>query len=162
MEIFFKNEYTMETKYFKEYVYNVLCKKIIRSGVIIGVIGILFFAFVHSKVAYITLTAGVIALLSAFFTPVVSAKELEKAAKRLNNGNIEKTKVKFLNNIVMDEGKVHLEIEYNQITEIVQTKNFIVLKTSEQSAVLVYKNGFIKGNENDFMKFIDEKIKKQI
>ena len=62
----------------------------------------------------------------------------------------------------MDEGKVHLEVEYSQITEIVQTKNFIVLKTSEQSAVLVYKNGFIKGNENDFMKFIEERIKKQI
>ena len=122
----------------------------------------MFFAFVHSKVAYITLTAGVIATLSAIFTPLVSAKELEKSAKRLNNGNIEKTRVKFLDNIVMDEGKVHLEVEYNQITEIVQTKNFIVLKTSEQSAVLVLKNGFVKGNENDFMKFIEEKTKKQI
>ena len=159
MENMFENEYTMDTKYFKEYVYNVLCKKTIRSGVIIGVIGILFFAFVHSKVAYITLTAGVIAFLSAIFTPVVSAKELEKSAKRLNNGNIEKTRVKFLDNIVMDEGKVHLEVEYSQITEIVQTKNFIVLKTSEQSAVLVLKNGFIKGNENVFMKFIEEKTK---
>ena len=95
MENMFENEYTMETKYFKEYVYKVLCKKTIRSGVIIGVIGILFFVFVHSKVAYITLTAGVIALLSAFFTPVVSAKELEKAAKRLNNGNIKKQKLNF-------------------------------------------------------------------
>ena len=162
MENIFENEYIMETKYFKEYVYKVLCKKTIRSGVIIGVIGIMFFAFVHSKVAYITLTAGVIATLSAIFTPLVSAKELEKSAKRLNNGNIEKTRVKFLDNIVMDEGKVHLEVEYNQITEIVQTKNFIVLKTSEQSAVLVLKNGFVKGNENDFMKFIEEKTKKQI
>ena len=160
MDNLFENEYTMETKYFKEYVYNVLCKKILRSGVIIGVIGIMFFALVHSKVAYITLTAGVIAVLSAIFTPVVSAKELEKSAKRLNNGNIEKTRVKFLDNIVMDEGKVHLEVEYSQIAEIVQTKNFIVLKTSEQSAVLVFKNGFVKGNENDFMKFIEGKTKK--
>ena len=160
MENLFENEYTMETNYFKEYVYNVLCKKTICTGVIIGVIGILFFIMVHSVFSYITLTAGVIAFLSAIFTPMVSAKELEKAAKRLNNGNIEKTNVKFLNNIVMDEGKVHLEVEFSQITEIVQTKNFIVLKTSEQSAVLVLKNGFIKGNENDFMKFIEEKIKK--
>lgn len=159
MENFFENEYTMETQYFKEYVYNVLCKKAIYSGAIIGVIGILFFSLVHSEFSYITLTAAIIALLSAIFTPIVTTKELEKAEKRLNNGKIEKTKIKFSNNIVMDEGKVHLEIEYNQITKVVQTKNFIVLKTSEQSAVLVLKNGFVKGNEKEFIKFIEEKIK---
>ena len=88
MDNLFENEYTMETKYFKEYVYNVLCKKIICSGVIIGVIGILFFTMVHSKVAYITLTAGFIAFLSAILIPIVSAKELEKSAKSIE----EKTK----------------------------------------------------------------------
>ena len=80
--------------------------------------------------------------------------------KRLNNGTIEKTNVKFLNNIVMNEGKVHLEFEYGQITQIVYTKNFIVLKTSEQSAILVLKNGFLKGNETEFLKFIKEKTNK--
>ena len=50
-----------------------------------------------------------------------------------------------------------LEFEYSQITQIVHTKNFIVLKTSEQSAILVLKNGFLKGNETDFLKFIKEK-----
>lgn len=154
-----ENEYTMETKYFKQYVYNVLCKKLILNGLIIGLIGILFFIFVHSKVSYIVLTAAIIAFISAILTPVVTTKELERTSERLNNGKIEKTRIKFLNNIVIDEGKVHLEIEYSQITEIVQTKNFIVLKTSKQSAVLVLKNGFVKGNENDFIKFIEEKTK---
>ena len=59
----------------------------------------------------------------------------------------------------INEGKVHLEFEYNQITKILQTKNFIVLKTSEQSAILVLKDGFLKGTENEFLKFIEEKIK---
>lgn len=59
----------------------------------------------------------------------------------------------------MDEGKVHLEFEYNQITKIVETKSFIVLRLSENSAILVLKDGFVKGTQEEFSKFINEKIK---
>ena len=58
----------------------------------------------------------------------------------------------------MDEGKVHLEFEYSQIQKIAQTENFIVLKLGEQTAILVYKNGFISGNKNDFIECINSKI----
>lgn len=92
-------------------------------------------------------------------TPILAVKQLEETEKRLNNGIIEKTNVKFSDNIVMNEGKVHLEFEYNQITKILHTKNFIVLKTSGQSAILVLKDGFLKGTESEFLKFIGEKIK---
>ena len=159
MNELFENEYTMETNFFKEYVYNVLCKKTIIIGSIVSIIGILFFIFVDRKITYIVLTAAIIAGVTSILTPIITTKQLEETEKRLNNGKIEKTNVKFLNNIVMNEGKAHLEFEYNQITKIVQTKNFIVLKTSEQSAILVFKNGFLKGNETDFMRFIEEKIK---
>lgn len=157
MENLFENEYTMETKYFKEYVYNVLCKKMSISGFTVALLGLLFFCFVSSQNSNIILTAAIIALISSILAPIILVKELESAEKRLNNGTIEKTNIKFSNNIVMNEGKVHLEFEYSQITKIVHTKNFIVLKTSEQSAILVFKNGFIKGNESEFLKFIKNK-----
>ena len=160
MSKIFENEYTMETKYFKEYVYNVLCKKTIITGFIIALIGILFFFFTNSQNSYIVLTAAIIAGIASLFTPIITTKQLEDAEKRLNNGKIENTNIKFSNNIVMNEGKVHLEFEYSQITKIVDTKNFIVLKTSEQSAILVFKNGFLKGSETEFLKFIKEKTNK--
>ena len=157
----FENEYMMESKFFKEYVYNVFCKRTIITGLIIMVIGILFYIFVGKEKATIIITAAIIAGITSILTPIITTKQLEEAEKRLNNGTIEKTNVKFSNNIVMNEGKVHLEFEYNQITNIVQTKNFIVLKTSEQSAILVLKNGFLQGNEKDFLKFIEEKLNKK-
>ena len=150
----------METKYYKEYVYNVLCKKTIIMGFIIALIGILFFFLTSSQNSYVVLTAAIIALISAILTPIITVKQLEEAEKRLNNGSIEKTNVKFSNNIVMNEGKVHLEFEYSQITKIENTKNFIVLKTSNQSAILVLKNGFLIGNETEFLKFIKEQTNK--
>lgn len=160
MDNLFENEYKMETKYYKEYVYNVLCKKTIIMGFIIALIGILFFFLTSSQNSYVVLTAAIIALISAILTPIITVKQLEEAEKRLNNGSIEKTNVKFSNNIVMNEGKVHLEFEYSQITKIENTKNFIVLKTSNQSAILVLKNGFLKGNETEFLKFIKEQTNK--
>lgn len=160
MDNLFENEYKMETKYYKEYVYNVLCRKTIIMGFIIALIGILFFFLTSSQNSYVVLTAAIIALISAILTPIITVKQLEEAEKRLNNGSIEKTNVKFSNNIVMNEGKVHLEFEYSQITKIENTKNFIVLKTSNQSAILVLKNGFLKGNETEFLKFIKEQTNK--
>lgn len=160
MDNLFENEYKMETKYYKEYVYNVLCRKTIIMGFIIALIGILFFFLTSSQNSYIVLTAAIIALISAILTPIITVKQLEEAEKRLNNGNIEKTNIKFSNNIIMNEGKVHLEFEYSQITKIENTKNFIVLKTSNQSAILVLKNGFLKGNETEFLKFIKEQTNK--
>lgn len=160
MDNLFENEYKMETKYYKEYVYNVLCRKTIVIGFIIALIGILFFFLTSSQNSYIVLTAAIIALISAILTPIITVKQLEEAEKRLNNGNIEKTSIKFSNNIIMNEGKVHLEFEYSQITKIENTKNFIVLKTSNQSAILVLKNGFLKGNETEFLKFIKEQTNK--
>lgn len=160
MDNLFENEYKMETKYYKEYVYNVLCRKTIIMGFIIALIGILFFFLTSSQNSYIVLTAAIIALISAILTPIITVKQLEEAEKRLNNGSIEKTSIKFSNNIIMNEGKVHLEFEYSQITKIEDTKNFIVLKTSNQSAILVLKNGFLKGNETEFLKFIKEQTNK--
>lgn len=155
----FENEYTMDKILIKEYVYNVLCKKMIISGLIIASIGILFFCLIHNQYAYIFLTISIIVFLFTIMLPRVTIKEFEKGGKRLNNGKIEKTNIKFSNNIIMNEGKVHLEFEYDQINKILETKNFIVLKIDEQSSILVFKNGFLKGNEKDFIKFIEEKIK---
>ena len=96
----FENEYMMETKLFKEYVYNVLCKKTIITGLIVMVIGILFYIFIGKEKATIIITAAIIAGITSILTPIITTKQLEDAEKRLNNGTIEKTNVKFSNNIV--------------------------------------------------------------
>ena len=153
-EKIFQNEYTMSIKLIKEYVYQILCKKIIFIGYIIFIVGIILFFIFENEKSYIMLTAGCISGICALFTPIITVKQIEENSKRLNNGKIEKTYINFSNNIVMDEGKVHLEFEYNQIKQILETKNCIVLKSSEQSAILVLKEGFTTGKVEDFITFI--------
>ena len=158
MKKIFENEYQISRKFLKEYVYGVLCKKVLIIGITISLIGALFSFFTTSQNKYIIITSSIIALVTSIITPIITIKELENLSRRLNNGKIEKTNIKFSNNIIMKEGKAHLEFEYNQITKIVYTKNFIVLKTSNNSAILVLKSGFLKGTKQEFIKFIEEKI----
>ena len=84
-------------------------------------------------------------------------RTIEKASKRLNNGKLEKTVIEIGKKIKMTEGTAKLEFDYEQIRKIKYTKNFIVLRIEKDAAILVYRNGFKKGKEEDFIKFINEK-----
>lgn len=155
MEIKFINEYKLNRKLIKEYVYNVLCKNIIISGYALTIISLILF-FVNKET--LMLTISFISLITTILTPILAINQIEENSKKLNNEKIEKTIITFSNNIVMDEGKAHLEFDYKQIKKITETKNFLVLSLSKQSAILVLKQGFTKNDNQNFLKFIKEKI----
>lgn len=155
MEIKFINEYKLNRKLIKEYVYNVLCKNIIISGYALTIISLILF-FVNKET--LMLTISFISLITTILTPILTINQIEENSKKLNNEKIEKTIITFSNNIVMDEGKAHLEFDYKQIKKITETKNFLVLSLSKQSAILVLKQGFTKDDNQKFLKFIKEKI----
>ena len=155
MEIKFINEYKLNRKLIKEYVYNVLCKNIIITGYALTIISLILF-FVNKET--LMLTISFISLITTILTPILTINQIEENSKKLNNEKIEKTIITFSNNIVMDEGKAHLEFDYKQIKKITETKNFLVLSLSKQSAILVLKQGFTKNDNQNFLKFIKEKI----
>ena len=155
----FVNEYTMNRKLTQEYVFNVIGIKMMIIGLLIFIGGLTMYIIENDNIGYVMLTCAFIGLFCAIASPIIMTKNFENASKRLNNGKIEKTHILFDKNIVMNEGKVHLEFEYSQIQKIKQTKHFILLKLGEQSAILVYKDGFTKGNQEKFVEFINDKIK---
>ena len=153
----FINEYTMNKQLYKEYVYKYLRKNIIIINLILA-LGL----FVESFFVYarcLCLSAGVIIILATLIDPIIVVNNFMKNSKVLGNNKIQKTSVKFDENIVIDEGKIHLEFEYSQIKKISETKNFIILKLAKTSSILVYKNGFVEGTEKEFIEFINSKIK---
>ena len=152
----FKNEYTMDDKLITEYVFDILCKNIIIVGALLALFS--FIIFLLDTTSYIGLAVCLFSLFFMAFCPIIMIKNIKDSSKRLNNGKIEKTEVEFSNNIILNEGKVRLEFEYSQIKKIKQTKNFIVLMISNNSAILVLKDGFINGNKDDFLSFIRNKF----
>jgi hypothetical protein len=154
----YKNEYTMNKKFITEYVLGILCKKIFIFGILLIIMAIITFVLNGTK-SYLEVEACFLIVLFMTFGPMIMIKNFVDNSERLNNGKIEKTIVNFDNNIVMDEGRAHLEFEYNQIKKIKETKNFIVLMLSNSSAILVFKDGFVNGNKEEFLEFIKNKIK---
>ena len=154
----FENEYTMNRKLTQEYVLNILCKKMAIIGICTFIGGTALYLLERNGFGYVMLTCAILSLILIIILPFVLINTIEKDSKRFNNGNIEKTCITFNDKIVMNEGNVHLEFEYSQIKKIMQTKNFIVLKTGEWTAILVYKLGFVKGSEGEFTKFINSKM----
>lgn len=153
----FKNEYLMNRKLVVEYVFKIFGTKMI-IGAIISLTLFLMYLTNKDITGYVFLTCSFVSLLSIVVLPAIMVYNIENVSKKMHGGKEKKTLVEFGNNIIMNEGKVHLEFEYSQILNITQTKNFIILNLGENRAVLVYKNGFTKGNEKEFIKFIEEKI----
>ena len=157
----FKNEYTFDRKLIWEYVLKTVGIRMIVIGVLLFFAGIIMYPCYNIAVMkQVVLLCSAYGLLYAIFMPMVVVRNVEASGKRLNNGKQEKTEVLFGDNIIMNEGRVHLEFEYEQIKKIRETKNLIMLGLGKSSAILVYKSGFTEGTKEDFMKFIQEKIKK--
>ena len=156
----FENEYVFNRDLTKEYVYKILGKRIMIVGFGLFIISIILFFIETGTMKYAMLGCALVGIIYAIITPIRLVNVLEKNAKRLNNGKIEKTRVVFGDNIVMDEGKAHLEFEYSQIEKIVETKNLLALIIGNNASILVLKDGFVKGTQEEFMKFINEKIQK--
>ena len=153
----FKNEYLMNRKLVVEYVFKIFGTKMI-IGTIISLTLFLMYLTNKDITGYVFLACSFVSLLSTVVLPATMVYNIENVSKKMHGGKEKITLVEFDSNIIMNEGKVHLEFEYSQILNITQTKNFIILNLGENRAVLVYKNGFTKGNEKEFIKFIEEKI----
>lgn len=156
----FKNEYTFDRKLIWEYVLKTVGIRMIVIGVLLFFAGIIMYPWYIGVMKRVVLLCSAYGLLYAIFMPMVVVRNVEASGKRLNNGKQEKTEVLFGDNIIMNEGRVHFEFEYEQIKKIRETKNLIMLGLGKSSAILVYKSGFTEGTKEDFMKFIQEKIKK--
>lgn len=152
----FINEYKMNKELYKEYVYKYLRKNIIIVNLILA-LGLFVEWFLFRS--WICIFVGVIIIVATLIDPIIIINNFMKNSKVLGNNKIQKTSVKFDENIVIDEGKTHLEFEYSQIKKISETKNFIILKLAKTSSILVYKNGFVEGTEKEFIEFINSKIK---
>ncbi len=151
----FENRYTISKSLLREYVCFAMQRNLLLFGLCVSILG-----FVSSLYDYEAVIAVVtlICLISTLLTPVLCVRQLMDMSKRLNGGNIVPTVVRFGDNIVMDEGKIHLEFDYSQITKIRETKHLYALMLGKNNAILVIKNGFTIGTAEEFQTFIRTKL----
>ena len=159
----FENEYTMDRKLTTEYVNRQFGVKAFVIGISLAIIAFLEALISESKEGqFLMMILGAFLLAYPFIVKFIMVRRLEKASEVLHNGKKEKTQVIFNDeNIVLNEGKVHLEHSYEQMKKVIQSKNFIIIKTKAGGAVLVHKDGFVKGDKEAFLEFINNKVQKK-
>lgn len=156
----FENQYELNKTIIKEYVYKILCKKIIFIGYLIFVLGLLIGLLIKvNNLKIAVLGISFIALFSAIFIPFKAIRDIETNTKNLHQGNFELTIIKFDDVITFDEGDTHLEFQYHDLQSLIETDNLIAIKLSFFSYIVLNKQGFVVGDLSDFLIFINMKLR---
>ncbi len=145
----YENVYTMTGGMVKDYVLRILCRHIIMFGSVLIAVGVGMMIYVggFQPLFFSVMVTGI---CCAVVLPMVILTQYKKALM-----GSEKTRIRFRDrNIVLENAMGHMNVTYDQIERIRKTKYFYVLDTKTKAAILVYKDGFVKGNPETFYDFI--------
>lgn len=88
--------------------------------------------------------------LVVFFLPWLMAWNILRAAKANNGGRVPETVLTVGDTIQMDEGMVHLTLEYAQLKRVLHLKHSYVLMLNRRNGILLDPQGFTKGSFAEF------------
>ena len=107
-------------------------------------------AGVLTDVLPVLVGCGVV-FLAIFFLPWYIAWNTMRASKRSNDGVMPETKVTVGEDSVdMDEGFVHLSLEYRKFCRVVHLKHSYVLMMGRRNGLMIDPDGFTKGTFAEF------------
>lgn len=140
----------------KEYVLGVLTRPVLTYGPVIAIAGVVMFFVMEDAFRYISLTAGLIALIASLLTPFWTLHEL-RALEGERDG--QPSRISFGDEIVVSDGRNHLTFSYQQVKAVKETPHLYALMLGNHSAILVKKGAFEQGKEGDFLPFLTKKGK---
>lgn len=95
--------------------------------------------------------------LAIFFLPWYIAWNAIRVTKKSNDGVMPETRITVGKTIEMDEGMVHLSLEYRKLLRVVHLKHSYVLMLGKRNGLIIDPNGFTKGTFTEFKQFLREK-----
>lgn len=166
MEILFENRYYSDKKILTEYIKDVHCRYLRIIGVFFMLVAMLYTYLILFKMKSLRLVMAALTIvifivsLRLIFYHLLYLKNMKKTSLNLHNGQTPESILQFTdNNIVLKEGKISMEFEYNQIKKIKEYKLIYVLMIGKRQGLILKKDSFSIGTFEEFKKFINEKIK---
>ena len=95
--------------------------------------------------------------LAIFFVPWYIAWNALRVSRRNNDGVMPETRITVGETIEMDEGIVHVSLEYRKLRRVVHLKHSYVLMLGRGNGLMIDPNGFTKGTFAEFKQFLREK-----
>ena len=166
MEILFENRYYSDKKILTEYIKDVHCRYLRIIGVFFMLVAMLYTYLILFKMKSLRLVMAALTIvifivsLRLIFYHLLYLKNMKKTSLNLHNGQTPESILQFTdNNIVLKEGKISMEFEYNQIKKIKEYKLIYVLMIGKRQGLILKKDSFSIGTFEKFKKFINEKMK---
>ncbi len=107
----------------------------------------------ETKIIVTVVVSGLIMLMVSFM-PQWYAWNVIRHTKKQNDGVLPETVVTFGDIIEMDEGMVHLTIEYRKIVKVIRLKHSYMLMIGKRNGVMLDPNSFTKGSFEEFKQFL--------
>ena len=99
-----------------------------------------------------------VVFLAIFFLPWYIAWNTMRASKRSNDGVMPETRITVgEDSINMDEGFIHLCLEYRKFCRVVHLKHSYVLMMGRRNGLMIDPDGFTNGTFAEFKQFLREK-----
>ncbi len=164
MELLFENRYYNEKNLYVEYIKDTHCKYTRRLGFIILIADIFYTYFYIFKLRKISMLIVAVFLLMISLLLIFYYKfyqlHFKKFASNLHNGKIQESIFQFTEDkIILKEGTISMEFEYNQVKNLKEYKLTYALMIGKTQGLLLKKDSFSIGTFDEFKKFIVNRIK---
>ena len=107
--------------------------------------------------AFLVVEFFVLGLIALWVEVLLPRQKAGKAFKRFQAryfDNLERTTECFEDDVVIHAGDNEIEVDYGEITEILQTEHLLILVSSDKTGVMLTHNGFDVGDEKTLLAHI--------
>ncbi len=130
--------YVLGKKHLYEYVIQVMLKKWLLFGAIVGVFGTIFYSTLAHNTAL--LTVSLICLLTTILLPPLTVWEMQRRSKDLGGSAEQESTVIFGDSIKMIDANLSTEISYQQIKQICETKHLYAFMIAKNAGIVIPKD----------------------
>lgn len=169
MQTIFENQFICTKEYYNEY-YKYICFKkpimiiiniILSINFIVSISSIIFpqLNMLEANTAETNIASVLIILCLQLYVFFRNKNLAYNRALERNKGNPMEVKILITEKDIdiFTNSKKDMNIEFANIEKTIETKNYYTLVSKAKLAIVLKKDGFIKGTTNEFKKFLKQK-----
>lgn len=169
MQTIFENQFICTKEYYNEY-YKYICFKkpimiiiniILSINFIVSISSIIFpqLNMLEANTAEANIASVLIILCLQLYVFFRNKNLAYNRALERNKGNPMEVKILITEKDIgiFTNSKKDMNIEFANIEKTIETKNYYTLVSKAKLAIVLKKDGFIKGTTNEFKKFLKQK-----
>lgn len=161
MDYQFENRYYEDPEVLEEFVRKYrtgpgpLRKIFLAAMMLLGVVFLLIPSIeLGSKIRWVFILA---CLTLIWFLPKFCASTMIRNEKKQNDGILPETVITFGDTIEMQQGCVHITVEYRKLIKVERLKHSYILQNGKRSGVIIQPDRFTKGTFAEFREFLQAK-----